>query len=495
MLGINLFFIPFGQAQKTQTTQPIDLSSPPEGVFEDQYYSLYLMEAKCGWARMQFERQGQTIHTMNRMHMEIGRDTTVIQIDLDSQCIETLKGKPVSFESRVTMANSLTVYKGDVENNVVTMEIVKPNASVKYRFKISPDVVMDWGNHVQTMKHLKKPDTKFMIRSLDPSLGQNSILETQTFIGKQETIKVHDKEISGIKIISVAEKLGPMPITSYVDPIGRMLYTEMQMGFAKVQIVAEDKKQATTNISPKEFFTQSLIKMQAPMPTISDKPMSFRITYTGKETMPIFPETSIQTVVGKKEKVQILRIDPAHLQTGSDEIQQPPAAAMASSSFVNLKDPILIDLAKQAAGSAKSPEATAKNLCRFVHEYIKDKNLATPFASASEIARSKTGDCSEHAVLMTALARINKIPARAVMGLVYTPTIGEYGAFGYHMWTQVWLNGQWVDMDPTFDEVRINPAHIAINFCDLADDSLQTQAAKLIQFIGQLKIEVEKESK
>jgi hypothetical protein len=481
---ISLFFIQLAIGQTTRTATP---EMPAEGVISDQYYALYLAQTKCGWAHMQFERRGKEIHSQNRFHMEAGRDTMVIVVDVEAKSVETLEGKPLSFENKITMAGSTTIYRGKVKKNVVSMEIVKPDASVQYNYAISPDVVMDWGSYREVMKNIKKPEASFTVRSLDPTLGQGNILETKTQIGRLEKIEVAGKKISGIKTISTAEKLGPMPIISYVDPSGKMLYTEMQMGFAKVQLVAEDKMQATTSIAPKELFMDTLVKLKQPMPQISTGLMNLKVTYIGEGKMPKFPKTSIQRVVKSKDKTQFLRIDPANLKKVSKG-RKAPAETMASSSFVNLKDPVLIELANKAAGTAQSSEDIAGNLCHFVHRYIKEKNLATPFASAGEVARSKSGDCSEHAVLMTALARIKQIPARTVMGLVYTSAIGEYGAFGYHMWTQVWLDGRWVDMDPTFDEVQVNPSHIAIDFCTLADDSLHQQVAKLIQFIGQLEI-------
>jgi hypothetical protein len=481
---ISLLFITLAIGQTTRTAK---LEVPAEGVFSDQYYSLYLAQTKCGWAHMQFERRGKEIHSQNQFHMEAGRDAMVIVVDVEAKSVETLEGKPLAFENKVTMAGSTTIYRGKVKKNVVSMEIVKPDASVQYNYTISPDVVMDWGSYQQIMNNINKSKTNITVRSLDPTLGQGNILETKTQIVGPETIKVAGKEISGIKTISIAEKLGPMPIISFVDPMGKMLYTEMQMGFAKVQLVAEDKMQATTAIAPKELFMDTMVKLKQPMPALSAGLMNFKVIYTGEGTMPKFPKTSIQRVVKSKDKTQFLRIDPASLKKASKG-RKAPAATMASSSFVNLKDPVLIQLADKAAGAAQSPEEIARNLCHFVHRHITEKNLATPFASAGEAARSQSGDCSEHAVLMTALARIKQIPARAVMGLVYTSAIGEYGAFGYHMWTQVWLDGRWVDMDPTFDEVQVNPSHIAIDFCDLADDSLHQQVAQLIQFIGQLEI-------
>ena len=41
----------------------------------------------------------------------------------------------------------------------------------------------------------------------------------------------------------------------------------------------------------------------------------------------------------------------------------------------------------------------AKKLTRFVYGYVSAKNYGVGFATASEVARNKEGDCSEHPVL------------------------------------------------------------------------------------------------
>lgn len=61
---------------------------------------------------------------------------------------------------------------------------------------------------------------------------------------------------------------------------------------------------------------------------------------------------------------------------------------------------------------------------------------------ASVVARKRRGDCSEHAVLTAALARLQGIPARVVVGVVLVSNENEHGAFG-HAWADVREGGKW----------------------------------------------------
>jgi hypothetical protein len=70
------------------------------------------------------------------------------------------------------------------------------------------------------------------------------------------------------------------------------------------------------------------------------------------------------------------------------------------------------------------------------------------FDIASQVATHKTGDCSEHAVLLVALARALGLPARVVIGTLIARVDGELGAFG-HAWTEIYRDGAWQLVDAT----------------------------------------------
>merc|ERR1719261_959477 len=108
--------------------------------------------------------------------------------------------------------------------------------------------------------------------------------------------------------------------------------------------------------------------------------------------------------------------------------------------------------------SEKTELQLAYSLRDLVHSHIQDKHLSTAYASASETARTGSGDCTEHAVLLAALLKARGIPSRVCHGLVYVEQGGsaingqaEYdadgnlverggattsGQFGWHMWSQ-----------------------------------------------------------
>ncbi|MEN8160332.1 MAG: transglutaminase-like domain-containing protein [Myxococcota bacterium] len=101
-------------------------------------------------------------------------------------------------------------------------------------------------------------------------------------------------------------------------------------------------------------------------------------------------------------------------------------------------------------GDAPPSEA----LRRFTDEAIPSKSLARGWDPASRIASAGIGDCTEHAVLLAALARSFGRPARVTLGLLLVRIEGEVVALG-HAWTELRDGDGWlaVDATPVAEEV------------------------------------------
>ena len=130
-------------------------------------------------------------------------------------------------------------------------------------------------------------------------------------------------------------------------------------------------------------------------------------------------------------------------------------------------------------------------LREFVSREIANKDLSVGFATASEVIRTKQGDCSEHGVLLAAMLRGAGVPSRVVSGMIYVDQfLDQQNIFGYHMWAQAWIDGKWVDMDATTPNTVFDAAHIAMVASDTDDGNTMNDLVKLAPLIGRLKINV-----
>lgn len=198
------------------------------------------------------------------------------------------------------------------------------------------------------------------------------------------------------------------------------------------------------------------------------------------------------------------------------------AAFTSPSAMVDSSDEFLQKLAKTApyAKSASKTEV-AYGLRQLVYDHILTKDLTTAFGSASEVARTREGDCTEHAVLLAALLRTRDIPARVCHGLVYVERLkdeyeregaavavtpdghvqlanGEVDAegleaqYGWHMWTQALVDGVWIDLDATL-HVPYNVGHILVGTSSMADVEGHYQHMAMAGLIGNLEVSLEAE--
>jgi transglutaminase-like putative cysteine protease len=125
-----------------------------------------------------------------------------------------------------------------------------------------------------------------------------------------------------------------------------------------------------------------------------------------------------------------------------------PHEALRQSSWVVDYDevPIRDLVAGFAARHAATP--TPAELERFVYEHVHDKSYSRSFDLASRVAATGEGDCTEHAVLLAALARASGYAARVVVGnLILDMDTGLF-AFG-HAWTEIHHDGGWQIRDAT----------------------------------------------
>jgi hypothetical protein len=104
-----------------------------------------------------------------------------------------------------------------------------------------------------------------------------------------------------------------------------------------------------------------------------------------------------------------------------------------------------LDEARAQLGAAPTADA----LVGFVDRFITKKGFGRGFDIASVVARRREGDCTEHAVLLAALARAFHLPARVVEGIVLVEVDKRVLAFG-HAWAEVYAHGAWRAADAAF---------------------------------------------
>lgn len=475
---------------------------------DERWYAMLLQGSRAGYMHERTEHDGEHLTSSAKMHLTIRRGDQPLDISMNSRTVETADGKMVSMSSTMNLGAApvtKTYTFGRKRVRVVTEPGDGPATTTTEPLPegdwLSPGKASEF-----VQRKLDEGAKTITVRTVDPTIGLKPVRYTRS-IGERTNIDLLGRTAPAISWTSVVDLYPTVANTEYVNEQGELLKTEISFGAMRFELLLADKDLALSKLDPPELMASTLIKPGRPIRNAralsratyilsftqqahqrGDEPALPDLPTTGSQTTERLPDGRVRVVVRAEPKVLL----------DGEGCDDP----------IYLRPSVLIDSAHPAVtavlppgskGSDKpSALARAEQLRRFVYEHVRDKSLGVGFASASEVARTREGDCSEHAVLLCALLRAEGIPGRVVNGVVYVDHFaGTDDIFGYHMWTQAGITdaqtGQchWVDLDASISRDRaFDAAHIALDVSAMAEDESVNAMVRLAPLIGTLKIEV-----
>lgn len=475
----------------------LGLAAGAAGQDFDRWYTLDLMGQRSGWMHAQQETKDDRITSTMTMSLEIRRGATPIGIRIDTVFTETTGGKPLSMhvEQRMGLDPVIEDYTySDTGIEVVSRQNGQERRSTKPLPEgswLTPAAAAQY-----TQQRLKAGADKIVTRSINPMSGAQVVVTTRTDMSKT-TLDVLGENMAVTKSTVVSSEQPMIKTIEYLDEHGVPVRSDTMFGGMGLAVMASDKQTATRKVDAPEMMLDTFVKPSRPIasPRRATK-AAYTLTVRADE-MPALPNTGSQTVHpldNTKSKVSVLTKD---LKAAPEEDTR-NADYLSSSAAINTADEKIKELKDRALkGAPVDPAKRAETLRRFVHRHINGKGLMVTFATASEVARSRQGDCTEHGVLLAALLRADGIPARVVSGLIYAEEFeGQHGIFGYHMWAQALLEidgeKRWVDLDGTLpDNVPYDATHIALAVSALNDADGQSTLLAIAPLIGNVDIQVD----
>lgn len=489
----------------------IDPDDPPKGLFADDWYAVTLRGRKCGYMHSTMTRKADStlghdvIETLTKMELTLTRAGHSITIGTIEQSVETLDGRPLRFSTETDMSLLSMKIRGEVHGNRVVVSTTQFGKTMEQTHPLPAGAMMAWGSYRETVKHPLKPGSRFTLLTYAPALSPSDAIPTVCEIGEREPVDLYGRVVEAFKTrqkMTAKTIVGEVNVDSIVwmDEHYRPLKLEMEMMDQQIVAIQCPKAIATQPADPPELMAETLIPATLPAGGADAKSITYRLTRRGgtttapAEKLSGMPTTAMQKVSEADGAlfVTVTRgsaIPPG--ASGAAATEEELETMRAASPFADAKDPEIQKLAKRAADGEKDPHKLVPRLRAFVSEFVETKDLSIGFATASEVARSRQGDCSEHAVLLAALARACGLPARGVSGVVYAPAFaGHEGVFVWHMWTQVYFDGRWHDSDAALEQDDVDATHIAFGLIGLTDAGLVELALPVWNLIGRLQIHV-----
>ncbi|WP_435010663.1 transglutaminase-like domain-containing protein [Tundrisphaera lichenicola] len=461
----------------------------------ESWDAVYVAGSKVGYMRTRVipKKEGERplINVLVDFNLSFKRGNDSSTIEVQYGTIETPEGEVLRLDTRTLVSQQVIRVYGDVINGKMTLNIVNGSQRQEKVIPWGKDVYGPYGPELILSRNPIKPGEVRQIKTFIPDL--NKIGDATLTARGIEPVALGggvNRDLLRVdQVVAFEEgKIAPEFNTSFwVDSGGQVLksYTDSNGGM----VVYRTTKEAALRPGPQfDLLAASIVKIGRKInnPETS-RDVLYKVTMTDADPASIIPNDRRQSIkAGPEPRTAILEVKTAGPADGASGTDSVDPEFLRSNPMITSDDPRVIALARRAAGSATDPWAKAQAITRWVATNLKNKNFETSFAPADEVARTLSGDCTEHGVLTAAMCRAEGIPARVVAGLVYATHLG---GFGFHMWNEVYVNRRWVALDSTFDEVDVDAVHIKLSDSSLDGVSPFETFLAVSRVFGKLKLE------
>ena len=457
----------------------------------DRWYEVYLGGGKVGYVSDIVQKDGDVIKSRNEFVMQIKRAGQSIEITVEQETKEKISGELIEFSTETKMAGIPMLKKGRVEGEELVVYEKQFISGKETRYSFDPEGGMSWGLRKQVLENgFEEAGKTYELKVYSPDMGMKKPVKAKIICFGEKTIQIGEKKIKAFEVdMELKSPFGSMITKSWFDENCVALKTVMNMGGMKISIIEVPKKKAKKmEEEAHELLLSSVVPLDAAVPN-SDKNTFIMKAIKGKWSAKLFEgngqkiekinDNSIRVIVDqslKKKKVE-----------GETDLKP----FLSSSVYLDTDDLLIQKLAKKGKGKAKTSQEIANKLTKFVFRYMTNKNYEVGFATASEVARNKAGDCTEHSILLAALGRALAIPSRVVTGLVYADEFKDQkDVLVYHMWTQFYIDDQWVNLDSALGLVKCPADRITFSVDSLEEDTIAS-VLPLMELINNLKVTVQ----
>jgi hypothetical protein len=472
LVGLGWLTVAAVSAQPTQL--PVVTPKSQDPVTTESWYVTYVGNARTSYERekiTEFTQRGQSEFLIeHEEHMAVKRLGKEIKLDLLLTVREAWDGSLLAYDLKIeNPPHQAATSQGRINRGQFQLQTQLAGRVSNRNIEIPSNVVSSlYVNRWINSHPMKSGETKdFQIFKFE---SQTIDRVKISCMGKQ-IIKLHG---------GIEQQLNCLRLTYDSTPNRRLVYYVHEHGDI---LKIEDDNIGGNSISykvPREIALQELSgaeldltisSMYTPEKPIPDAHQSRLITYRISH-----PELLVSWHVSPSANQELSQIDPHTIEIKASLIKLPHNAmpdtekkdCLNPSMLLQIDDPQVVRLAQLSSGQSNGPARIATEMEAYLAKRILKDELSSNMLSAAEVAKTMKGDCTEHAVLLCAMLRARKIPARIAIGLVYVENLN---AFVGHMWTEVWLSGQWYGLDATQGRAGISAGYLKIADSELSEDA------------------------
>ncbi len=461
---------------------------------DERWHVIEMMGGKAGWMRTSSATLADgSIRSESEMSFKVGRGAVEVGIRMETEFVETANGKPVSMRVVQEFGAAPVIVEYTFHADHTSVKTTQAGRTTESREDAPPaDALTPAAAERETQRRIEAGEESISLTILDASTGVAGIEVTRKLKGRG-AVEALGKTVAATEWAVTQSAFPDVTSVEWLDREGRMVRGSMDLGGIQMTILASEKELALADAPPPELMASTLITPNRPIEAPREASVAEYRVRLSEGSLPDLPSAGAQTFQRTDERSGVVVADVDRVDRVAADFDTAPY--LEASQMVDGEDPEIRRLA--AIGEGETPARRAELLRVATHRHINRKSLDVGLASASDVARTREGDCTEHGVLLAAMLRAAGIPSRVVSGAVYIDEfLGSKGVFGYHMWTQALLPTDdgglaWVDLDATLGPERAHDAaHIAMSVSALGDGEMINSLAALAPLMGRLHVDV-----
>ncbi len=494
---------------------PVRAEAPAPKVVAEVWEAAYLDGAKMGHQHTvihQLERDGQKLfRTTKTMSLTIKRYKSVVNQRLIAATEETSDGKVVSESLTLFHDGGQITQSGRVEGDQL---VVRTPSDPTGRTVPWNDKVLGLYRQERLFQDRKvKPGDRFQF--LDYQLPFLSVVTMDVAVkdpqeidilaakkegeaSKGERVKKNllRAEMTPGKVKVGGNSIALPQLVVWLDEERRPVRQESPLpGLGRLTLYRTTKEVAVEEGAAPALLPDLGLNTLIKLDRRIDRPheareIVYRITVPGDDDpASTFARDGRQRVEHLEGDHVDLRVRPVREPAEVESSTRPGDEFLKSSYFLDSDNERIQSLAKRLAGDETDPWRIAQGMEKWVHENMKG-STSVSFATASQVCRDRTGDCRQHAMLLAALCRAAGIPSRTAVGLVYVDDPDRGPLLGFHMWTEVWIKGQWLMLDAVLGKGSVGAAHLKVADHSWHDTQTLAPLLPVTRVLGKIKVEV-----
>jgi hypothetical protein len=468
-------------------------AAEPKGqIIEETWEAAYVNGSKTGFVhtvtRALNQDGNKVLRTTQELDLTVARFGDTAHVYMETGTDETPEGKVTGVSMRQLLAKSQqlaltgaveSVWQGKPGGG---WKLVGKHLHVKTQGGAPMDKTVWWndkvtglyGEQVMFKKRQPKPGESFSYLHYEPSL--NAVVTIQVTVKDYQEVSDQGSNQHLLRVESTPDKVLGVQLpgsTLWLDKDFAAVKTQVEFPRLGTLVLVRSRRElalgrGTQSAEKPDIGLSQLIPLNRRIPNAQDcQSITYRIKLQG-DTDPsaAFARDRHQVIKNAKDNTFEIEVNAIRRPEKRESAGKVDDEFLKSNYFINCDDDKVKKLAVQAAGAEKDPWRKAQKIERWVKQNMnkmKSQNYSEAMATADHVARTLEGDCTEYAMLAAAMCRAVGVPSRIALGFVYFEDRSDRPFLGSHMWTEVWINGQWLGIDATLGRGFVGPDHLKIS--------------------------------